>query len=217
MTRAYNESYLNSAKERLALFFDYAINDCGFDADLVAAMFVTSGYAEQFERGNPAVVAGMSGIELARAVILKIYREKVLPAPVFSEEKSPQYWAGWALASYQWYSGKRFKDIFTFAPLSEIIRLYPLHHEVDITKFYETMVIFYERSALSAESSLKRIRESRGLSQSELAVQSGVNLRSIQMYEQKVNDIDKAQAQTLYKLSRALGCDMEDLLENPMD
>ena len=36
------------------------------------------------------------------------------------------------------------------------------------------------------------------------------------MYEQRVNNIDKAQAQTLYKLSRVLGCDIEDLLENPI-
>ena len=217
MTRAYNESYLNSAKERLALFFDYAINDCGFDADMVAAMFITSGYAKQFERGNPAVIAGMSGIELARAVIFRVYKEKALPSPAFVEEKTPEYWAGWALASYQWYSAKRFKDIFTFAPLSEILRLYSLHHEADISKFIETMNFFYEKSSQAAESKLKRIRENRGLSQSELAGQSGVNLRSIQMYEQKVNDIDKAQAQTLYKLARALGCEIEDLLENPME
>lgn len=45
---------------------------------------------------------------------------------------------------------------------------------------------------------------------------SGVNLRNIQMYEQRGNDIDKAQAQILYKLSRVLGCSIEDLLENPM-
>ena len=32
---------------------------------------------------------------------------------------------------------------------------------------------------------------------------------------QKVNDIDKAQARTLYKLSKVLGCSIEDLLENP--
>ena len=31
----------------------------------------------------------------------------------------------------------------------------------------------------------------------------------------EVNDIDKAQARTLYKLSRVLGCSIEDLLENP--
>jgi len=59
--------------------------------------------------------------------------------------------------------------------------------------------------------------ESRGLSQAELAKISGVGLRSIQMYEQRVNDIDKAQAQTIYKLSRVIGCSMEDLLEKPME
>jgi transcriptional regulator with XRE-family HTH domain len=63
---------------------------------------------------------------------------------------------------------------------------------------------------------IKQIRESRGISQAELAETSGVNLRSIQMYEQKVNDIDKAQSQSLYKLSRVLGCGIEDLLENPI-
>ena len=42
---------------------------------------------------------------------------------------------------------------------------------------------------------------------------SGVSLRSIQMYEQRQNNIDKAQAHTLYKLSVALGYDIEDLLE----
>jgi hypothetical protein len=35
------------------------------------------------------------------------------------------------------------------------------------------------------------------------------------MYEQRGNDIDKAQAKILYKLSRVLGCSIEDLLENP--
>ena len=60
------------------------------------------------------------------------------------------------------------------------------------------------------------MRESRGLSQAELAKESGVKLRSIQMYEQRVNDIDKAQAQTVYKLARVIGCNVEDLPENPM-
>jgi len=76
------------------------------------------------------------------------------------------------------------------------------------------MESFYNKTEF--ETKLKRIRESRGISQSELSEMSGVKLRSIQMYEQKVNDIDKAQAQTLYKISRVLGCNIEDILENPM-
>ena len=215
MTHAYNKSYLSNAKNRLAQFFDYTINDCKFNSDWTAMMFVQSGYAEQFERGNPAVLAGMSGIELAHRVINKIYKGKELPPPSFRDDKSPEYWAGWALAEYQWYTGKRFKDIFEYAPLSKIVLMYYIYHEMDITQFIDTLNQLYDKK--DADTKLKQIRESRGLSQAELAVESGVHLRSIQMYEQKANDIDKAQAKTLYKLSRVLGCEIEDLLENPMD
>lgn len=215
MTHAYNKSYLSSAKNRLAQFLDYAINDCGFKSDWVSKLFIISGFAEQFERGNPTIIAGMSGVELARNVINKIYSGKELPEPRCSNDKSPEYWAGWSLAEYQWYTGKRFKDIFEYASLSTIISMYSVYHEMDISQFIEALNNIYINT--NADTKLKRIRESRGLSQSELALNSGVHLRSIQMYEQKVNDIDKAQAQTLYKLSRVLGCDIEDLLENPMD
>lgn len=215
MTRAYSESYLSDAKDRLSQFFDYLINDCGMKADWVASIFLSSGYAEQFERGNPAILAGMSGIELARAVVEATYKKKKLPEPRYSEGLSPEYWAGWALAEYQWHSGKRFKDIFEHVKLSEIIPMYSVYHEMDISKFIETMD---EKCATALpECRLKKMRESRGLSQSELAKISGVSLRSIQMYEQRVNDIDKAQAQTIYKLSRVIGCAMEDLLEKPME
>ena len=215
MTRAYNESYLSDAKDRLSQFFDYLINDCGMKADWVASIFLSSGYAEQFERGNPAILAGMSGIELARAVVEATYKKKKLPEPRYSEGLSPEYWTGWALAEYQWHSGKRFKDIFEHVKLSEIIPMYSVYHEMDISKFIETMD---EKCATALpECRLKKMRESRGLSQSELAKISGVSLRSIQMYEQRVNDIDKAQAQTIYKLSRVIGCSMEDLLEKPME
>ena len=215
MTHAYSESYLNNAKDRLSQFFDYAINDCKFKSDWIATLFVTSGYAEQFERGNPAILAGMSGVELAKRVIEKTYANKELPSPTFSSDKSPEYWAGWALAEYQWFTGRRFKDIFEYAPLSKIISMYPLYHEMDISQFIEAMDALY--ASIHRDTKLKRIRESRGLSQAELATLSGVKLRSIQMYEQKGNDIDKAQAQTLYKLSRVLGCCIEDLLEDPME
>lgn len=91
--------------------------------------------------------------------------------------------------------------------------MYSVYHEMDIGHFIEDMNKRY--MSITQEIHLKTIRENRGISQVELAALSGVKLRSIQMYEQKVNDIDKAQARTLYKLSRVLGCNIEDLLENP--
>ena len=139
MTHAYNKSYLSNAKDCLSSFFDYAINDCKIKPDWITVLFINTGYAEQFERGNPAYVAGMSGVELARAVILKAYGRKELPKPTNSEECSPEYWAGWALAEYQWYCGRRFKDIFERIPLTKIIGMYSVYHEMDITNFIDTM------------------------------------------------------------------------------
>ena len=59
---------------------------------------------------------------------------------------------------------------------------------------------------------LKEYRAAVGLSQSQLAKVSGVNLRMIQYYEQGAQDINKAEALTVYKLAQALGCKMEDLI-----
>ena len=214
MTRAYNELYLSDAKNRLADMFDYAINDCKEEPDWFAVLFVQSGYAQQFERGNPTIVSGRSGIELAIDVLYYAYREQRPKERRYSQERTPEYWAGWALAEFQWHSGRRFKDIFDSMPFSRIVSMYKVYHEMDISRFIE----YAERicSEIKRDTKLKTIRESRGLSQVELAQQSGVKLRSIQMYEQRVNDIDKAQGQTLYKLARTLGCSVEDLLENPM-
>lgn len=215
MTHAYSESYLSSAKQHLGACFDYAINDCGLESDWVASIFVATGYAEMFEKGNPYCIAGMSGIELAKAVIQKAYGNKELPDSVYKEECSKEYWAGWALAEYQWFTGRRFRDIFERIPFSSILNMYSVYHEMDITNFIDTLEEYYKN--FQSEVKLKRIRENRGISQSELAKLSGVNLRNIQMYEQRGNNIDKAQAQIVYKLSRVLGCDIEDLLENPME
>lgn len=213
MIYAYSEFYLNDAKQNLAELFNYAIIACRFEANLFSKLFVQSGYADKFERGNPAIIAGMSGIELAKKVITYAYPNWKFPERIFSEDRSDVYWAGWALAEYQWITCKRFKDIFSRVSLTEIISMYSVYHEMDIEHFIEDMTEKY--NAIEQETRLKTIRENRGISQTELAKLSGVKLRSIQMYEQKINDIDKAQVGTIYKLSRVLGCTIEDLLENP--
>ena len=51
------------------------------------------------------------------------------------------------------------------------------------------------------------------LSQAQLARESGVPVRSIQQYEQRQKDLNKAAAETVARLARALFCSVEDLLE----
>ncbi len=213
MIRAYNELYLNDAQLLLANAFDYALNTCNLSPDWFARVFASSKPAREFERGNPAFISGKSAEEFVRDILSSVLPGENLPSPVFSQDRSPAYWAGWALAYYQWFSAKSFKSVFSRIPLTDILAMYRVYHEMDVTNFAEDMDRKFD--SVTLDTNLKRIREARGLSQNKLADLSGVKKRSIQLYEQKVNDIDKAQAQTLFKLSRILGCEIEDLLENP--
>lgn len=59
---------------------------------------------------------------------------------------------------------------------------------------------------------LQEKRKDKGMSQSQLAKASGVNVRMIQYYEQGAKDIRKAQVDTVLKLANALGCLIEDII-----
>lgn len=59
---------------------------------------------------------------------------------------------------------------------------------------------------------LKEMRKHAGYSQVELAEKSGINLRSLQDYEQGHKAISSAKGETLYRLSYVLGYSIEDIL-----
>lgn len=63
-------------------------------------------------------------------------------------------------------------------------------------------------------TNLKEIRMKAGMSQSQLAKKSGVNVRVLQHYEQAYKNIDGANLETLLKLSCALNCQIYEILEN---
>ena len=208
---AYKESYLNITARNLGNMLDYAVNDCNIDGNIFLHMFITSGFAQQFEHGNVKVIAGMSGLEIADKIIQISTDEKPLAIPSETDYRTPEYWAGWVLAQYQWYTAMSFAEILRFLPFSDIIKMYPTLHEADISKFYD--VAEQIRNREQPQTNLKRFREIAGLSQSQLAEEAGVSLRSIQMYEQRNKDINKAQAINLVKIARALNCNIESLLE----
>ena len=61
-------------------------------------------------------------------------------------------------------------------------------------------------------SNLKKIRTEKNITREKLGELSGVSFRMIEKYEQGTRDINKAQAETLYKIAQVLGCTVEDLL-----
>jgi len=209
---AYKETYLNNAANQFGNMMNYAVNDCGLEGDKFLQMFITSGLAEQFARGNPRIIAGMSGVDLACRVVQNSTGEVLSVKPNDTiTYRTPEFWAGWVLARYQWHSARSFPVILRAFPFSEITsRYYPLH-EADISKFYS--VADKVIADANPQSNLKRLRESAGYTQVKLAKEAGVSLRSIQMYEQRNKNINKAHAISLVKIARLLGCDVEDLLE----
>jgi DNA-binding XRE family transcriptional regulator len=210
---AYSKSYLNNAADAFGSMMDYAVNACGLDGGQFLHMFTVSGLAAQFERGNPKVVAGMSGVELAMKAIADVTSEvPAAPPPAHTDFRTPEFWAGWALCRYQWRCARSFAAILRGFPFAEIVASYHPLHEADITRFYAVAERRY--AAANPQTNLKQRRKTIGYSQSQLAEKSGVKLRSIQMYEQRGKDINKAGAITVAKLARALGCGVEDLLES---
>ena len=208
---AYDKIYLDDAMSNLAVMLDYGSATYG-DPETFFNRFLVSDISKQFAMGNPRYLSGMSGIELAEKVV-----EETGCVPLYAEYKtfgrSATYWAGWALAYLQWYTGYAFEKIRDWGvDIGYILSLYPTHHEADITKFIETATLRMDEFKDRSRNSLKRQRESAGLTQQELARRSGVKLRMIQAYEQNYQDISKAEVGSVIKLAKALSCSVEDLL-----
>lgn len=211
MIHAYQETYLTKAQAVLGDAFDYAINTCGISGEDFIKLFTTSSASKRMENGEPTLLAGKSGIEVALDVVLETTGRQLNSEPQEHFTRSREYWIGWAVCYYQWLSARSFGDIFKVLPYGDLQSMYHMLHEADITKFAD--IVEKKMREHFKDTNLKRIRTYYGCTQAELARRSGVSLRSIQMYEQRNKDINKASAETIYRISRVLGCTMEDLIE----
>ena len=211
MTHAYQEIYLSKAQSVLGDAFDYAVNICNFSGTDFVKLFVVSSVSKRMENGEPAYLAGKSGIEIVIEIIAETMGKELSPEPHEHFKRSIEYWIGWAVAYYQWYSDRKYIDIFKVVSFEDLQKMYYTLHEADISKFVD--IVNARIKDYFPETNLKRIRTIYGCTQAKLAQLSNVSLRSIQMYEQRNKDINKASADTVYRLSKALGCTMEDLIE----
>ena len=59
---------------------------------------------------------------------------------------------------------------------------------------------------------LKEIRESRGMSQQDLAEKSGISKRMVQAYEQGYRDINGAKLSTLLTFANVLNCPINQIV-----
>lgn len=214
MTHAYNPMYLEDAMNNLGSMLDCAANAAHCDLTVFYEMFLSSGIASQMEMGNPRYVSGLSGVELMQLVFKKSSDKVVSNVTYVPLERTPEYWAGWALAYYQWDRAFSFSFIQRNGlDISTILALYTTLHEADLSKFVQTADALIEKHLGGQTNALKALRKQSHYTQRELSDLSGVALRMIQAYEQGEQDICKAECQTVLSLSRALGCVPEALCQ----
>lgn len=211
MIHAYDKVYLEKAQTALGRMLDFAVHDLSYDLRSFFDLFISSGIAARFERGDFTVIVGMSGVELCYLVLEKANQTVNRIKPRYTVNRSPQYWTGWALAYYQWYTALQSQQIIQCIPINEILNLYTPYHEMDIRQFCNKMNELY--AAAHPDTNLKTLRVKSGLSQRELSEISGVPLRTIQQYEQRQKNINRAQTEYLILLAQALYCKPADLLE----
>ena len=211
MIRAYDEQYLNDAMRNLGEAFDFAANVCLVKLDDFLTMMIAAGVAAQFERGVPKYVSGMSGTELAMEVLQKSGIAIENAKAQMEYTYSPAYWTGWIIAYFQWHSGRSFQNIRESLSMREVLRLYPTLHEASEERAVDALNRIIQNKALPPRLQIRR--KICSMTQRELSEKSGVNIRTIQQYERRSKDINKAAGATLRALSQTLSCEIEDLLE----
>lgn len=211
MICAYDKVYLDCAKKALGRMLDFAVHDLQYSIEEFFSFFIKSGVAERFGKGDYTILAGKSGAEVAYEVLEKMQIDVGRLQPRYAVNRSEEYWTGWALAHYQWETALSFEEIERFIPIHYVKALYSPYHEMDIRHFIEKMSELYREA--KPDTNLQRRRKQVGLSQGQLAEISGIPVRTIQQYEQRQKNINKAQVEYLFRLSGALGCSVECLIE----
>lgn len=143
MIHAYDKVYLDKARTVLGRMLDFAVYDMKYDITEFFDLFIQSGVAERFERGDFSVITGMSGVELAYKVLENSGIKHNRIKPHYTANRSEEFWASWALAYYQWETSMSFAAIVRYVPIKDIVALYSPYHEMDIRQFVDQMNTLY--------------------------------------------------------------------------
>ena len=210
MSCAYSEIYLSDAMRNLGEMTEYATDACGQNTDHTFKCFVISGYAERFGRGDPQVVAGISGTEMFMSVMERCGVTKKWPGAFIRYDTGESYWIGYIMAFFQWKMGVSFRQLFSVIKYDDLHRMYPALHTVSEDRAFENLSELYHKRTLVTR--LQTYRKLAGMTQSDLADASGVNLRTLQQYEIGGKSISRASADKVITMARVLNCRPEDLI-----
>ncbi len=138
--RAYIEPYLKDVMRNLGVMSHFCINEYGLSPEKFSALFANSHVAEQISMGNPRFLTGLSGKEMADMLIASCVEIKPKSNTSDTYQVSPEYWAGWAMAYYQWFTAKSFNQMYADGQTYEkVLMMYHPMHEADLAKVVEAL------------------------------------------------------------------------------
>ena len=213
MICGYDKNIVSVVQRLMSGMLDFAVNGLEIGIEEFYDAFLKSDFPRRIERGDSKTVMGMSGIELAYAISGRepIPNNEMEEFIVFNMDRSPEFWTGWALAYFQSTTRLTFGEINDFRSIIDVRRMYPKYHEMDVSQFCDNMREAY--FALNPMTNLQTRRKEAGISQKMLADMSGIPLKTIQQYEQRRKDINRANVDYVLSMARVMNCDIEMLLE----
>lgn len=203
----YKNNSEETARKNLALFLDYGVNVLNVSLDGLWSRFLMDDRSIQFGNGDYSVTSGISGIELAYLITGFTYDHNY----IYQQDETAEYWLGSYLAYAQQKLKVSFQMINKYVPISELLSLYYPFHLMSEDKFVEFLKTAIK--VRKGKTNLEIYRREAKLSRSELSEKSGVPLRMIEHYEQRVKNINKTNAEYLISLAKALFVSPDSLLE----
>ena len=234
-----NVFLVNKACISVGKMLDHAVYSLHQNADTFFALFITSGLAAKLQKADINIISGNSGIELSYEVMKRCGISYERTTPRHTTGLSKEFYAAHALAHIQYDTGISYNELIHIISVSDIIRLYDSYHSRAVSLlpwqmsdsdraeaieeiksgFTDELRSAFEAAGLNSlhikkETHLKEMRLRNGLSQSRLAAASGIPVRTIQQYEQRRKDINKASADSIIRLAYVLNCEPSSLLEH---
>lgn len=202
MVYAYEEKYLTTIAEIVGDIFRKATCIEDFEIDRFAQEFAKSEVAHAIEYGDlDYLVSEEIEDDIASLICNELSMEDC------EDINSREYWVGYILVFIQRAVRRNFKEIFALYLCSRLLKDYDTYGDMDPIEMVKKI-----KQYISMGNKLKQFREKKKMTQQELSNNSNVTVKNIKAYEDGTVDISKAQGDTLFRLSRALGCTIEELL-----
>lgn len=106
------------------------------------------------------------------------------------------YWCGYTYFELYLVTGRSFAFIFLKLPMSKMMDLYPIYHEMDFSSLLE---YFYEMD--NSKTILRLLCEEKRCSLSKLSLETGISKTTLAKYNSSDESLYKASFNAIYKIS----------------